>query len=505
MARTFKACSSCALVLGLLGVGCGGATSNEDGITPNVPAAGSTGDVAVSGAAGAVGASFGAAGVSSASGGAALSGTTDPFGNVSGGAGSGTVASAGTTSSGTFPGGVGGSVIAAAGGSPSVVAVGTGSVATASSIASGGAKISSVNTGVASGSTTSTGNTSVTAGGRVSAAGGASSVVILPVSLGGSGTLSTTVPVIGVGGAVVSTSTSTSVWIGAGGSSTWYGPIYGSDGKPLYPTGDPTPQPLPAREPGSVPSTTLADIQALQLQAGKLSCDCEYKLYGGPWGDSSYKEECPRSRYTDMGSQPPPVTDCISKALAATTAGDQRLDCERSVYAALVSCLNDVGCDQDGESACEQTYYESLNDCPRYPYDLDAKIQVECWGPPLPAPLLCADGTRLHSDLACNGTKDCANGEDESPNYCSAQSTDTKYPQEAILVCPGESGLFLSSSEMCNGRATCADGWDESVTACEAQGIQTYTCASGKVIHADWVCDGAKDCVQGEDEANCPL
>lgn len=96
----------------------------------------------------------------------------------------------------------------------------------------------------------------------------------------------------------------------------------------------------------------------------------------------------------------------------------------------------------------------------------------------------CADGTVLAEGQVCNGTDDCAGGEDEQG--CEA---------ETFACLDGAS--TVPSYSRCDGYGDCQDGSDE-------QGCPTFDCGDESTVAERLRCDGNNDCEDGADEVGCP-
>lgn len=136
----------------------------------------------------------------------------------------------------------------------------------------------------------------------------------------------------------------------------------------------------------------------------------------------------------------------------------------------IMACSLDAACEELTTERCEEVGSDAIltcvNGCRTQSFD-------------------CGDGTSESLMWVCDGSNDCAGGEDEAAAICPRfQCTD---------------GTTIKGSWQCDGQPNCADGSDELPANCP-----TFACASGETIPASAECDLVVDCGDGSDEhAQC--
>ncbi|PAV64710.1 hypothetical protein WR25_24104 [Diploscapter pachys] len=148
---------------------------------------------------------------------------------------------------------------------------------------------------------------------------------------------------------------------------------------------------------------------------------------------------------------------------------------------------------------------------------------------------LCGDGTCISRDKICNGHADCSDAMDEQncPGTCEREnkqeislircSDDNLYPLEEACrgeleqcqsdckICAQKAAFACTSqrkcipqSKVCNGLKDCNDGEDEKDCEAAISLGNSFKCAKGdKVISAEQRCDGIWHCEDHSDEMNC--
>ena len=143
----------------------------------------------------------------------------------------------------------------------------------------------------------------------------------------------------------------------------------------------------------------------------------------------------------------------------------------------------------DGEPQCDDGTDEDPSAC-----DLCKK----------PGLFTCRDGSQcIKSEWRCDGRPNCADGSDEADSECGVCA------QEGAVRCPG---FPDNCGVLCDGRPTCPDNWDELLSTCEAYNLpctkeaNLYPCTDlSRCLGYEQMCDGYKNCHNGEDETaqNC--
>jgi hypothetical protein len=110
-------------------------------------------------------------------------------------------------------------------------------------------------------------------------------------------------------------------------------------------------------------------------------------------------------------------------------------------------------------------------------------------GPAITA-VQCESGEALFERMFCNGTADCASGEDEAgcPIVCTEG--------ECAFPC-ADGAATVPLDALCDGSLHCPGGEDEPC-------VDRYWCDAALSIPLDQVCDGTPDCADGRDEGTCP-
>ncbi|XP_034183961.1 sortilin-related receptor [Osmia lignaria lignaria] len=118
----------------------------------------------------------------------------------------------------------------------------------------------------------------------------------------------------------------------------------------------------------------------------------------------------------------------------------------------------------------------------------------------------CLNGKCIHDAWVCDGTKDCASGEDES--HCDGVPASCRENQ---FMCRMD-GTCILATGVCNGVEECPDGSDElgcsreqhsSPAATPSCYAGLFPCDETRCFPLAAYCDGNQDCMDGFDESNC--
>ncbi|XP_032939743.1 low-density lipoprotein receptor-like isoform X2 [Catharus ustulatus] len=116
--------------------------------------------------------------------------------------------------------------------------------------------------------------------------------------------------------------------------------------------------------------------------------------------------------------------------------------------------------------------------------------------------LRCGDGSCLSRSFACDGDRDCPDGEDE----LGCPSPPPSWPCDpSFFTC--RDGSCIAWLWRCDGDPDCRDGNDEENCGTPppprpCPSLQ-FPCGSGECVHRRWRCDGTPDCRDGSDEEGC--
>lgn len=107
----------------------------------------------------------------------------------------------------------------------------------------------------------------------------------------------------------------------------------------------------------------------------------------------------------------------------------------------------------------------------------------------------CTEASRcIPYEETCDMIKDCADGEDEDPNFCAARSCRSGY-----FSCGN--GLCVPTSKKCDKVNDCRNYQDEVDCDCAQD---EFKCKSGMCVPSSVRCDFRMDCNDASDEMDCP-
>ncbi|RXG69653.1 Transmembrane protease serine 6 [Armadillidium vulgare] len=126
----------------------------------------------------------------------------------------------------------------------------------------------------------------------------------------------------------------------------------------------------------------------------------------------------------------------------------------------------------------------------------------------------CFSGRCIDKWLTCDKRDDCGDGSDEL--HCDTVAPSTVPPTPTLPPKPTKasclddeffctSGACLSSDKVCDGRRNCIDGEDEDAELCQnypCPSQRSFRCPDGACVNVQF-CDNIPDCSDGSDEDDC--
>ncbi|CAL1673906.1 unnamed protein product [Lasius platythorax] len=142
--------------------------------------------------------------------------------------------------------------------------------------------------------------------------------------------------------------------------------------------------------------------------------------------------------------------------------------------------------------------------------DSSDETQAECMKPEILCPdyaFRCKYGACINGDSVCNGIQDCVDNSDETQPQCRRTSENNTQDTARPALCRAsqftcDNGQCIQSTDVCDGTRDCADGSDETSARCDSLTCPptVFRCAYGACIDGDLRCNGIVNCADGSDE-----
>lgn len=190
-------------------------------------------------------------------------------------------------------------------------------------------------------------------------------------------------------------------------------------------------------------------------------------------GCSSGTCDYPHDGASSSAEEPATCVNFIQRLVDCEVIGGTQVSgCDETdpILPCVWDCMEKATCTQIKVSYCNNVfngYAGCINECHM-----------------MPDQFKCDDGSHIPLTLACDGTPDCPNGEDED---CT----------QGYFTC--NDGSQIPDSWQCDHLVQCKDGEDED--GCPPAPV--FTCDDGTTIDASLQCNGVDDCANAEDEYNC--
>ncbi|CAH0605816.1 unnamed protein product [Chrysodeixis includens] len=156
--------------------------------------------------------------------------------------------------------------------------------------------------------------------------------------------------------------------------------------------------------------------------------------------------------------------------------------CSRGRCVPILHVCDGVKHCEDGKDESEDACYKKYNMCDNDPYHKGCECSA--------GQMKCRNGKCISKELFKDGNNDCGDGTDEP-----GQTTCSDY---LARVMP---------SRLCDGVLHCFDRSDEDPMFCKCFAKKGYSCGTRSgvdhCVSSDVVCDGVRDCPNGEDEQTC--